>query len=197
MYQHFQGMGSKDVRAGYGEDRYPPAMLFVPLPGLGTPDNYKNHLDRLELSVVVMIPYGEHCEARPLERVSLFTRWLRYGDRTVRYMPERVLRQFGRIHIIPRHPVEVALLKTNLGEISLRFQHALDHALTPSSWGSVQFMAWRQGMDTSSGFISIIIHTRFFLISRHRCRCHQSVRSLMRELLRRMKMLGTYNLAML
>ena len=97
MYQHFQGMGNKDVWAGYREDRYPRAMIFLPLSGLGTPDNYRNHLDRVDLSGVVMAPYGDHRETRQFERVSLYSGWLRYGDRMVRYLPERVLRQFGRV----------------------------------------------------------------------------------------------------
>ena len=53
----------------------------------------------------------------------------------VRYLSERVLRQFGRVQTIPRHPVESAPPVTNLVEISLRFQHALDHALTPEQLG--------------------------------------------------------------
>jgi len=97
VYQHFQGMGNKDVWAGYREDRYPRAMIFLPLSGLGTPDNYRNHLDRVDLSGVVMAPYGDHRETRQFERVSLYSGWLRYGDRMVRYLPERVLRQFGRV----------------------------------------------------------------------------------------------------
>ena len=61
------------------------------------PDNYINHLDALDLTRVVMAPYGEHNEARQFERVSLYSGWLRYGHRIVRYLPERVLRQFGRV----------------------------------------------------------------------------------------------------
>jgi len=134
-YQHFQGMRSKDVWAVYLEHRDPRAMLFVPLSSLGTTDNYINLLDRLDLSGVVKAPYGEHRPARPFDRVSLFTGLLRYGGRIVRYMPNRVLRQFGRVQTIQRHLVEIAPPETNLGEISLRFQHALDHALTPEQLG--------------------------------------------------------------
>jgi len=90
-------------------------MLFIPLFGLGTTDNYRNLLDRLDLSGVVMAPYGEHRQARPFDRVNLFTGWLKYGDRAVRYMPEWVLHQFGRVQTIPRHLGEVAPLETNLG----------------------------------------------------------------------------------
>jgi len=97
VYQHFPGMGSKDVWAGYRENRHPRTMLFIPLSGLGTPDNYRNHLDVLDLTRVVIAPYGDHRQARPFDWVSLYSGWLRYGDRMVRYLPERVLRQFGRV----------------------------------------------------------------------------------------------------
>ena len=129
-------MGSKYACAGYREDLYPLAMIFVPLSGLGTPDNYRNHLDRLDLSVVVMAQYGDHRATRPFKRVSLYSRWLRYGDHMVRYLPERVHCQFRRVQTIPPHPAEIAPPMINLAEITNRFQHALDHALTPEQLGA-------------------------------------------------------------
>jgi len=135
VYQHIQGMGSKDVWAGYREHRDPRAMLFVPLSGLGTTDNYRNLLDRLDLSGVVMAQYGDHHQARPFERVSLYSGWLRYGDRMVRYLPERVLHQFGRVQTIPIHPVQSAPPHINSAEITNRFRRALDYALTPEQLG--------------------------------------------------------------
>jgi hypothetical protein len=82
-----------------------------------------------------MAPYGEHRQARPFERVSLYSRWLRCGDRMVRYLPERVLRQFGWVQTIPRHPVESASTDVNLAAITNRFRRALDYALTPQELG--------------------------------------------------------------
>ena len=108
VYQHFPGMGSKDALARYRENQYQRAMLFIPLSSLGTPDNCRNHLDVMNLTRVVMAPYGDHRQARPFDRVSLYSGWLRYGDRMVKYLPERVLRQFGRVHTIPIHPVQSA-----------------------------------------------------------------------------------------
>jgi len=130
-----RGMGSKDAWAGYRENQYPHAMLFIPFSGLGTPYNYKNHLDALDLTRVVMTPYGDHRQARLFDLVSLYSGWLRYGDRMVRYMPERLLRQFGRVQTIPIHPVQSAPLDLNLEEISNRFRCALDYALTPEQLG--------------------------------------------------------------
>jgi len=43
---------SKDVWSRYQEEQHPRAMLFIPLHGLGTTDNY--------LTSVVMAPYGPH-----------------------------------------------------------------------------------------------------------------------------------------
>ncbi|XP_039684976.1 protein MAIN-LIKE 1-like [Medicago truncatula] len=154
VYQHFQGMGSKDAWVGYWEDWYPRAMLFLPLSGLGTPDNYINHLDALDLTRVVMAPYGEHCATSQFERVSLYSGWIRYGDRMVRYLPERVLRQFGRVQTIPRHPVESAPPDLNLAEISNRFQRALDYALTPEKLGQCAVHC----VEAEGGYIEWFYH---------------------------------------
>jgi len=147
-------MGSNDVRARYREVRDPCAMLFVPQSGLGTPDKYINHLDALDLTSVVMAPYGEHREARPSEWVSLYSGWLRYGDRMVRFLTERVLRQFGRIQTIPIHPTESAPPVINFAEITNRFLHALDHALTPEQLGYCAV----HGVEAVDGYIERFYH---------------------------------------
>jgi len=92
VYQYFRGMCNKDAWGGYRERRHPCAMLFVPRVGLSTPDKYIVHLDQLDLAGVIMTPYGEYRVACSFERVSLYSGWLRYGNRKVRYLPERVLR---------------------------------------------------------------------------------------------------------
>jgi hypothetical protein len=71
VHQHFRGIGSKDACGGYRDDQHPRAMLFAPWVGLSTLDSYRGHLDALNLSGVVMTPYGEHRQTCPFERVSL------------------------------------------------------------------------------------------------------------------------------
>jgi hypothetical protein len=149
VFHHFIGMESKDVWDGYVENLYPRAMLFVPLHGLGTVDNYRNYLDALDLTRVVMAPYGEHRQTRPFERVSLYSGWLRCGERMVRYLPERVLRQFGFVQTRPRHPVQSAPVDVNLAEITNRFQRALDYALTPQELGETAV----HGVEVVDGYI--------------------------------------------
>jgi hypothetical protein len=47
--------------------------FFLPLQGLGTIDNYRNYLDALDLTRVVMAPYAVHRQARQFEWVSLYS----------------------------------------------------------------------------------------------------------------------------
>jgi len=98
--------------------------------------------------------YTDHRQACPFERFSLYSGWLRYGPRMVRYLSERVLRQFERVQTIPRHPVESASPVINLAEITNRFQHALDHALTPEQLGQHAV----HGVDAVEGYIEWFYH---------------------------------------
>jgi hypothetical protein len=53
----------------------------------------------------------------------------------VRYLPERVLRLFGWVQTISRNSLESAPTGVNLADITNRFRHALDYALTPQMLG--------------------------------------------------------------
>jgi len=73
MYQHFWGMGNKDVWGRYPERQHPRAMLFAPRVGLSAPDSYRGHLDQLDLASVIMTPYDEHRVACLFKRVNLYS----------------------------------------------------------------------------------------------------------------------------
>jgi len=64
-------------------------------------DPYKEHLNQLDLAGVIMSMYDEHRHICSFERVNLYSGWLRYGTRRVRYLPERVLPQFGFVQTAP------------------------------------------------------------------------------------------------
>jgi hypothetical protein len=96
-----------------------------------------------------MATYGVHCQARQFEWVSLYSGWLRCGEGMVRYLPERVLRQFGWVQTIPRHPVQSAPVDVNLAEITNCFRHALDYALTPQELGETAV----HGVKVVDGYI--------------------------------------------
>jgi len=69
--------------------------VVAPRVGFSTPDEYRGHLDALDLSGIIMAPYGGHRQACPFEWVSLYSGWIRYGNCKVRYLSERVLLQFS------------------------------------------------------------------------------------------------------
>jgi len=101
VYQHFMDMGNKDARGRYQERQYPRAMIYVPRVGLFAPDKYRGQMDQLDLAGIIMATYKELCEACTFERVNLYSRWHRYGNRKVRYLSERLLYQFGYFQTIP------------------------------------------------------------------------------------------------
>jgi len=57
---------------------------------------------------VYMAPYADPRDVYPFEHVGLYYGWLRYGTHKVRYMSERVLRQFGYTKTVPKSPYESA-----------------------------------------------------------------------------------------
>jgi hypothetical protein len=109
--------------------------MFVPLKGMSAPDMYKHHLDQLDLASVFMSPYAEYHVICLFEQVSLYYGWLRYGTRKVRYLLERVLRQFGYTQTIPRSPLESAPVEMALSETSYRYAHNVDHVLRAPKLG--------------------------------------------------------------
>nr|AII99892.1 heat shock protein [Cicer arietinum] len=63
---------------------------------------YRRRLDALLLEDVVFTPYDDDRVNHPFVSISMFSGYLRCGGISVSYLPERCLRQFGRIQCIPR-----------------------------------------------------------------------------------------------
>jgi len=89
VFQHFRCTGNKDVWRGYWERQHPRAIMYLPLRGMSTPNEYREHLD---LSSVTMASYVEYCHACLFEPVSLYSGWLKYGTRKMRYLLEQLFR---------------------------------------------------------------------------------------------------------
>nr|XP_012568426.1 protein MAIN-LIKE 1-like [Cicer arietinum] len=62
---------------------------------------YRQRLDALLLEDVLFTPYDDDRANHPFEDISMFSGYLRCGGVSVPYLPERCLRQFGRIQCIP------------------------------------------------------------------------------------------------
>nr|XP_004516038.1 protein MAINTENANCE OF MERISTEMS-like [Cicer arietinum] len=68
---------------------------------------YRRRLDALLLEDVVFTPYDDDRANHPFVSISMFSGYLLCGGVSVPYLPERCLRQFGRIQCIPYdvHPM--------------------------------------------------------------------------------------------
>nr|ABN05849.1 IMP dehydrogenase/GMP reductase, putative [Medicago truncatula] len=62
----------------------------------------------MQLDDVCWRPYEEHREIQDFEEVFWYSGWIMCGVRRVyRHLSERVLRQYGYVQTIPRHPTDV------------------------------------------------------------------------------------------
>jgi len=104
------------------------------------------HLDRLTYTDLIWMPYHSHRRVRPFESISLFRGLIRYGEKIQRYMPDRVLRQFGYEQRIPD-----TVLRYDGGvfeDIDYRWLHFADHLVTGLTAAShphacsVDYMDW-------------------------------------------------------
>ncbi|XP_058783539.1 uncharacterized protein LOC131658223 [Vicia villosa] len=75
--------------------------------------------------------YAVHRETVPWDDIALYSRWLACSSTiTVRYLPERVMRQFGYRQTIPRHPFVFAPILMTLRQIDEAFAD-FEHHMVP------------------------------------------------------------------
>ncbi|CAL5194301.1 unnamed protein product [Lathyrus oleraceus] len=86
------------------------AATFIPLRGNKAVEPFKVHFYRLVTYKICFCPYRDHREMCPFDIISLYSERMACGlGLMFPYLPERVMRQFDYLHIIPRHPLEFAL----------------------------------------------------------------------------------------
>ncbi|XP_068498557.1 protein MAINTENANCE OF MERISTEMS-like [Phaseolus vulgaris] len=122
IYEHFSGMGRRDINPSYDE------------------------LDGLTHDDVIWTPYEDHILSRPFETIYLFSGHLRLGSLSQRHMPERVLRQFGYEKSIPPSPMSTESPGAHvIDQRWLQFDHHLVTGLTATSSPSAcvpEYMSW-------------------------------------------------------
>ena len=111
--------------------------------------HYRSRLDRLEVDDVRWSTYDDHREIPPFQFSVTYSGWLMCGkERVYCHLPERVKRQFGFIHDIPRHPSDVLEMPKELLATVL---------IDPVAWF---YPDWRQRCERSwcnALFIYLII----------------------------------------
>ncbi|KAH1226003.1 Protein MAIN-LIKE 1 [Glycine max] len=126
IYEHFPSVAESTTNQDYDEDS-PHACSWIAMKktmkSIHTPA-YRERLDRLWISDVCWIPYGEHRPVRDFHLISCYSGLLRWGPVAVYYQPERVVRQFGYTQTIPAPPVNSWV---SYDDIHDRWMHYSDH----------------------------------------------------------------------
>ncbi|XP_006599911.1 protein MAIN-LIKE 1-like [Glycine soja] len=108
IYEHFPSVAESTADQDY-DKASPRACRWIAtkktVKSIRTP-SYRERLDRLRISDVCWIPYGEHREVRDFHVRSCYSGLLRWGPVVVYYRPERVVWQFGYTQTIPAPPVD-------------------------------------------------------------------------------------------
>ncbi|MCI25648.1 serine/threonine-protein phosphatase 7 long form-like protein, partial [Trifolium medium] len=80
-------------------------------------------MDRLLPHDIAWTPYEDHWDVCPFKDIALYSGLIRFGPSRVRYLPERVLRQFGYVQTIPRDPQTAANELTIVVQIDHQWLH--------------------------------------------------------------------------
>ena len=102
--------------------------------------------DCIQFDDVCWRPYEEHMEIQGFEEVFWYSGWIMCGVRRVyRHLPERVLRQYGYVQWVPRHPTDVVeLLPPQIVQAFVDFR---THTLKEPDWGEpAREQTWRMAM---------------------------------------------------
>ncbi|XP_045822299.1 protein MAIN-LIKE 1-like [Trifolium pratense] len=141
IIQHFPSLCGQVENERYIEAQ-PAANKFLPKKGQNNVEGYRSALDRMLTFDIHWNPYDNHRVTRPFEEISFYSGWIRCGPMIVRYLPERVLRQFGRVQTIPRHPSHSANPLTPRLQISQQYAQYMDWVLTPEERGDLPLHSW-------------------------------------------------------
>ncbi|XP_068487178.1 protein MAIN-LIKE 1-like [Phaseolus vulgaris] len=100
IYEHFSGMGRRDINPSYDEV-HPRAARYIVAHQISTVGDVRVQLDGVTHDDIIWTLYEDHRLSKPFETIYLFSGHLRLGSLSHRHMPERVLRQFGYEQSIP------------------------------------------------------------------------------------------------
>ncbi len=120
--------------------------------GYKYPDEHRTTLDRMEVDEVTFRPYEDHRHIRPFEDICWYSGWIMSGSAMIcPYLPEHVLRQFGHVQSIPRHPDESAKAGLNRFTIGEAFaNYMVENYVTEEMRGPRA----KNGFETVPGYIA-------------------------------------------
>lgn len=123
VFAHFPGsLFERRDNPAYTPDR-PVALTWEALRGTTEVAQKRMNLDTFPASSVIWRPYVEHYAHWPFPQVALYRGFIRHAGMIFPYLPDRVIRQFGRIQYVPDPPPSSVTCR----ECDRRFAHWNDH----------------------------------------------------------------------
>ncbi|XP_058754452.1 uncharacterized protein LOC131627631 [Vicia villosa] len=130
----------------------PRTARYVLQRGNNTVVPYHVYLERTVHKDIRWMPFTDYRDVVPFDRIALYSGWLVCGTNTmVRYLPERCIRQFGRVQMIPRSSFEAApdtVTRVGLPTIFEDWAHHLvpeeyQHMVATQGWHLVdEYVTW-------------------------------------------------------
>jgi hypothetical protein len=127
----------------------PRACEYVPTKGQTNKKAARLLFDRILPHDITWRPYEDYRDVISFSEHTLYSGWIRNGSSKIRYLPERVLCQFGYLQSIPRHQEDCATIVTTLEQVDQQWAGYLQPVLTAEMLGSRVVLP----TDTVSGYM--------------------------------------------
>jgi len=127
IYEHFPSIGMRHVQSQYSEEE--PRCRIYELGKVNSILVVWLQLDTLTPTCIRFSPYNKHREEHPFEWISSFSGYLRFWNWRQLHLPERAIRQYEYVQIIPRHPSVVKDGDLNTNEVDRRWLHFNDYVI--------------------------------------------------------------------
>ncbi|XP_058774801.1 uncharacterized protein LOC131649073 [Vicia villosa] len=130
IISYFHYIHNYDLDPSY-TDTLPRSARYVLQRGNKKVRPYRVDLDHTAHNDIQWTPFRDYGDVVPFDRIALYSGWLACGANSmVRYLPERCMRQFGRVQMIPRSPFEATPDTVTYRDLAIIFEDWAHHLVS-------------------------------------------------------------------